>query len=62
MRVPRRVSQWTKKGCEKFDLIPMACTHRKHITGANGSEGTYLMVYVMVVRVVSAHHLEWIKG
>jgi hypothetical protein len=62
MRVPRRTSQWTKKGCEKFDLIPMACTRRQHCTGMDGNEGAYLMVYVMVVRVISAHHLERIKG
>lgn len=39
MRVPRRTSQCTKNGCEKFDLMPIACRTTERVSKPRGCLG-----------------------
>ena len=60
MRVPKRVSQCTKKGWAKLDLMPMIC---KQVGFADRIElwgEAHLVMDIMVVGVVPRHELQWI--
>lgn len=61
--VPRIVSQCTKNGCAKFDLIPI--TFRKTFNTlmvTRQTSDTYLMMNIMIIRIIRRKYLERIKG
>jgi len=59
--VPSIVSQCTKNGCEKFDLIPIAYnthTFNQHRNPDTARQNTYLMMNIMIISIIPKKYLQ----